>query len=53
MEHLQKIKNGTTVGTRNFTLDTYLKMKTLTQKEYIHLYVHCNISYNSQDMKTN
>ena len=53
MERLQKIKNRTTVGTRNFTLDIYLKMKTLTQKEYIQTYVHSNISYNSKDMKTN
>lgn len=53
MERLQKIKNRTTVGTRNFTLGIYLKMKTLTQKEYIQTYVHCNISYNSKDMKTN
>ena len=53
MKFPQKIKNGTTVWLRdspsgNISEETW----NTNLKEYMHLYVHCSIIYNSQDMET-
>jgi len=48
----QKIKNRTTIWSRNFTGGYLSKAnKSPIWKRYIHPYVHCHAIYNSQDME--
>ena len=51
-EIIQKIKNRTTIWSSNYT-PGYLfeENKNSSAKRYMHLYVHCLIIYNSQDME--
>ena len=52
MEIPQKIKNGTSLWPSISTFGNLSKETQNTNlKEYVHHYVHCNIIYNSQDMK--
>ena len=52
MEFPQKIKNGTALSPSDSTFENipweYLNTNS---KAYMHLYVHCSVIYNSQDME--
>ena len=52
-ETSSKSENRATVSYSNSTSDIYQKkIKTLIQNIYMHLHVHCNIIYSSQNMET-
>ena len=52
MDFPQKPKNGTAFWPRDPTAGNISKeMQNTNLKEYIHLYVHCGIIYNSQDLE--
>ena len=52
MEILQKIKNGTALWPSNFTSRNLSEETQNTNlKEHKHLYVHCSIIYNHQDLE--
>ena len=49
----QKIKNRITIRSSNSTFGYLSKENENTMsKIYLHPYVHCSITYNSQDMET-
>ena len=48
----QKIKNETALWLSGFTSENISKeTQNTNSEEYMHLYVHCNIIYNSQDLE--
>ena len=48
----QKIRNGTSMWPRDLTSGNLSETTWNTNlKEYMHLYVHCNIIYNSQNLE--
>lgn len=53
MEILQKLKNGTTISSRNFTPGYLSKenTKNTDYNTYMHPYILCNIIYNKQDVE--
>ena len=52
VEGLQKIKNGNTLWYSNSTSGSlFEETQNTNSKEHIHLYVHCSVIYNSQDME--
>ena len=53
MELPLKIKNGSALWSSNFTSGNISEeIWNANSKEYIHLYVHCHIIYNSQHLET-
>ena len=51
MQGPQKIKNRTTIWPTYPTLGYSKEIQNINLKKYMHLYVHCSIIYNSQDME--
>ena len=52
MEVPPKIKNGSALCPRNFTSwNISEEIQNTNSKQYMHLYVHCSVNYNSYDMK--
>ena len=50
----QKTKNRTTIWSSNSTIGYLLKQNGISNlKRYMHPYVHCSITYNSQDVEAN
>ena len=51
MEVIQKTKYRTTISSSNPT-PGHISGQNFHSKRYLHLYVHCSIIHNSQDMET-